>query len=135
MNQSRENAAKMVGQSVNMLSETETGRTILTSKILALTEENMRLKHKVADSRIAVHALNELAILALRMVDQSILDIRQNHIKPSDRLIQLSRSLKCFQTENSTPVMEKRICGILDDRECEDFMRREIIGDDEGGEG
>lgn len=108
--------------------ETEVGKKMIAAKMITLTSENLRLRRKVAENRIAVHALNELSIILLQMASNNYRVFNDNRI-PVDRVSdRLAKMLSAFKCENYTDEMVKRIEKILDDTEGDDLLLRELIG-------
>jgi hypothetical protein len=115
-------------KSISAAMETEVGRKILTAKILSLSSEHERLRRKVAEDRIAVHALNELSIILLQMLSNSYRVFNDNHIPADNESLRLSKVLNAFKCENYTNEMVTRIERILDDTEGDDILLRDLIG-------
>ena len=70
MTQQNEAAIK----SINAAMETDVGRKIIIHKMISLTKHNRELRRKVAEDRIAVHALNTLSDLLFRALNMQIID-------------------------------------------------------------
>ena len=115
-------------KSINAAMETEIGRKILASKILALTQDNRNLRRKVAEDRIAVHALNELSFMLTQLVNHSSQLLNDNEI-PTDPVSQrLIKTLLAYRNENFGNEMITRIQSILEDREGDDLLLEDLIG-------
>ena len=115
-------------KSINAAMETEIGRKILASKILALTQDNRNLRRKVAEDRIAVHALNELSFMLTQLVNHSSQLLNDNEI-PTDPVSQrLIKTLLAYRNENFGLEMSTRIHSILEDREGDDLLLEDLIG-------
>ena len=108
--------------------DTEVGRKMIASKVIALNAENLRLRRKVAENRIAVHALNELAVILLKMASNNCRVFNENRIPLDRESDRLSRMLSLFKCENYTEEMINRIETILDDTEGDDILLRDLIG-------
>lgn len=106
----------------------EVGKKMISAKILSLTTENTRLRRKVAEDRIAVHALNELSIILLQMASNNYRIFNDNRIPIDRESDRLAKMLSAFKCENYTDEMVKRIEKILDDTEGDDLLLRELIG-------
>ena len=121
-------------KSINAAMETEIGRKILASKILALTQDNRNLRRKVAEDRIAVHALNELSFMLTQLVNHSSQLLNDNEI-PTDPVSQrLIKTLLAYRNENFGNEMITRIQSILEDREGDDLLLEDLIGKQTGEE-
>lgn len=115
-------------KSINSAMETEVGRKILAAKILALTQDNRCLRRKVAEDRIAVHALNELVFMLTQLANHSSQLLTDNEI-PTDPVSQrLIKTLLAYRNENFGLEMTTRIQSILEDREGDDLLLEDLIG-------
>lgn len=131
MNDAHNNAVK----SINAALETETGRKIITSKMLALTRDNRELRRKVAEDRIAVHALNHLAILLIRTLETASKDLA-NERDMSETMAKQIKQINMYRLENFGSEMFDRIDAILGDTEGDDLLLADLIGkqpEDNGG--
>ena len=121
-------------KSINAAMETEVGRKILAAKIIALTQDNRNLRRKVAEDRIAVHALNELSFMLTQLVNHSSQLLNDNEI-PTDPVSQrLIKTLLAYRNENFGNEMITRIQSILEDREGDDLLLEDLIGKQTGEE-
>jgi len=117
-----------VMKSINAAMETEVGRKILAAKIISLTQDNRNLRRKVAEDRIAVHALNELSFMLTQLVNHSSQLLTDNEI-PTDPVSQrLIKTLLAYRNENFGLEMSTRIHSILEDREGDDLLLEDLIG-------
>lgn len=131
MNDAHNNAVK----SINAALETETGRKIITSKMLALTRDNRELRRKVAEDRIAVHALNHLAVLLIRTLETASKDLA-NERDMSETMAKQIKQINMYRLENFGSEMLDRIDAILGDTEGDDLLLADLIGkqpEDNGG--
>lgn len=131
MNDAHNNAVK----SINAALETETGRKIITSKMLALTRDNRELRRKVAEDRIAVHALNHLAVLLIRTLETASKDLA-NERDMSETMAKQIKQINMYRLENFGSEMFDRIDAILGDTEGDDLLLADLIGkqpEDNGG--
>lgn len=108
--------------------ETETGRKILTAKIVSLMQENKTLKRSVADDRIAVHALNHLSTLLVRIVDSNYEVFKQNALPLDPESQKRITALQQYQLENFGIEMSTRIANILNDTTGDDLLLEDLIG-------
>lgn len=131
MNDAHNNAVK----SINAALETETGRKIITSKMIALTRDNRELRRKVAEDRIAVHALNHLAVLLIRTLETASKDLA-NERDMSETMAKQIKQINMYRLENFGSEMLDRIDAILGDTEGDDLLLADLIGkqpEDNGG--
>lgn len=131
MNDAQNNAVK----SINAALETETGRKIITSKMIALTRDNRELRRKVAEDRIAVHALNHLAVLLIRTLETASKDLA-NERDMSETMAKQIKQINMYRLENFGSEMLDRIDAILGDTEGDDLLLADLIGkqpEDNGG--
>lgn len=126
-----DNTQKTVAENtIRKCLDSEVGRKIIISKMLCLTEENTRMKRKVANTRIAVFTLNELSRILTRMLDHNYSIMRENQV-PFDKASQKHvTSLTRFTTENYGEEMISRIQTILNDTEGDEILLRDLLGDE-----
>ena len=132
MNNAHSNAVK----SITAALETETGRKIIISKMLALTRDNRELRRKVAEDRIAVHALNNLSAMLGRLLESTISDFTKDGMQPSENVAKQVKRLNMYRLENFGNEMFDRIDAILGDTEGDDLLLMDLIGkqpEDNGG--
>ena len=132
MNNAPSNAVK----SITAALETETGRKIIISKMIALTRDNRELRRKVAEDRIAVHALNNLSAMLARLMDTTINDFTKDGMQPSESVAKQVKQLNMYRLENFGTEMFDRIDAILGDTEGDDLLLTDLIGkqpEDNGG--
>jgi hypothetical protein len=132
MTQQNEAAIK----SITAALETETGRKIIISKMIALTRDNRELRRKVAEDRIAVHALNNLSAMLARLMDTTINDFTKDGMQPSESVAKQVKQLNMYRLENFGTEMFDRIDAILGDTEGDDLLLMDLIGkqpEDNGG--
>lgn len=115
-------------KALNAAMETEVGRKIVISKMIALTEDNRRLRRKVADDRIAVHALNELSLHLTRFLNHNLTVLQQNEIPMDAESTKKMNSLNAYRCENFEDPMILRIQSILADTEGDDLLLFDLIG-------
>jgi len=115
-------------KSINAAMETETGRKILTAKIISLMQENKSLKRSVADDRIAVHALNHLSTLLVRIVDSNYQVFKDNALPLDPESQKRITALQQYQLENFGVEMSTRIANILNDPTGDDLLLEDLIG-------
>jgi hypothetical protein len=123
-----DNARSVAEDTINRTMQSEVGRKIITSKLIALTQENVRLKRKVADDRIAVFTLNALSRILVRKIENNHRLLNQHNIQMDDISIRLSRELENFTRENYGNEMMNRVERILKDTEGDDVLLRDLIG-------
>jgi hypothetical protein len=123
-----DNARSVAEDTINRTMNTEVGRKIITSKLIALTQENVRLKRKVADDRIAVFTLNALSRILVRKIENNHRLLNQHSVPMDDVSIRLSRELENFTRENYGNEMMDRVERILKDTEGDDILLRDLIG-------
>jgi hypothetical protein len=115
-------------KSINAAMETEVGRKILVSKMLSLSQENRTLKRKVAEDRIAVHALNEVSRRTIDLMYAMRDHMAANGIAPDEKIKTITSSLQMYQLENLGEEMTVRIGAILNDTTGDDLLLFDLIG-------
>lgn len=115
-------------KSISAAMDTETGRKILTHKMISLTKDNRDLRRKVAEDRIAVHALNTLSVMLVRILDAQIFENQNNGIQMSQDVIKRVKAMEAYRLENFGGEMISRIDSILDDTEGDDLLLADLIG-------
>ena len=115
-------------KSISAAMDTETGRKILTHKMISLTKDNRELRRKVAEDRIAVHALNTLSVMLVRILDAQIFENQNNGIQMSQDVIKRVKAMEAYRLENFGGEMISRIDSILDDTEGDDLLLADLIG-------
>jgi ubiquinone biosynthesis protein Coq4 len=115
-------------KSINAAMETEVGRKILVSKMLSLSQENRTLKRKVAEDRIAVHALNEMSSRTITLMYAMRDHMTANGIPPDEKIKSITSSLRMYQLENLGEEMNVRIGSILNDTTGDDLLLEDLIG-------
>ena len=123
-----DNARSVAEDTINRTMQSEVGRKMITSKLLALTQENARLKRKTAEGRIAVFTLNALSRILVRKIENNHRLLNQHNIQMDDISIRLSRELENFTRENYGNEMMNRVERILKDTEGDDVLLRDLIG-------
>lgn len=122
-------------KAINAAMETETGRKILTAKIISLTQDNRNLRRKVAEDRIAVHALNELSFMLTKLANHSSQILNDNEIPIDPVSRRLIKTLFAYRNENFGIEMITRIQSILEDRDGDDLLLEDLIGKEMKKEG
>lgn len=107
---------------------TEAGRKIIAAKMLSLAEDNKRLKRKVCDDRIAVHALNELSSLLVRIINSNYAAFTESGVPMDEASKRNIRALTAYRKENFGYEMTTRIDSILADTEGDDMLLHDLIG-------
>ena len=128
MNHTNNDIHSAATKSINAAMETEIGRKILAAKILALMQENKNLKRSVADDRIAVHALNHLSSLLVRIVDRNYTIFRENELPLDGESMKHMNALQHYRLENFGIEMSTRILNILNDTTGDDLLLEDLIG-------
>jgi len=128
MNDTTNDTRNAAVKSINAAMETETGRKILTAKIISLMQENKTLKRSVADDRIAVHALNHLSTLLVRIVDSNYQVFKDNALPLDPESQKRITALQQYQLENFGVEMSTRIANILNDPTGDDLLLEDLIG-------
>ena len=128
MNDTTNDTSNAAVKSINAAMETETGRKILTAKIISLMQENKTLKRSVADDRIAVHALNHLSTLLVRIVDSNYQVFKDNALPLYPESQKRITALQQYQLENFGVEMSTRIANILNDPTGDDLLLEDLIG-------
>jgi hypothetical protein len=128
MNDTTNDIRNAAVKSINAAMETETGRKILTAKIISLMQENKTLKRSVADDRIAVHALNHLSTLLVRIVDSNYQVFKDNALPLDPESQKRITALQQYQLENFGVEMSTRIANILNDPTGDDLLLEDLIG-------
>jgi len=128
MNDTTNDIRNAAVKSINAAMETETGRKILTAKIISLMQENKSLKRSVADDRIAVHALNHLSTLLVRIVDSNYQVFKDNALPLDPESQKRITALQQYQLENFGVEMSTRIANILNDPTGDDLLLEDLIG-------
>jgi hypothetical protein len=115
-------------KSIAAAMETEVGRKIIASRMITLSADNRSLKRKVAEDRIAVHALNELAIRLTKLINGTKSHMDANGMVADEKLLSLVNSVKFYHTEAFGDEMSIRIASILGDNTGDDLLLEELIG-------
>lgn len=124
MTQQNEAAIK----SITAAMDTDTGRKILTHKMISLTKDNRDLRRKVAEDRIAVHALNTLSVMLVRILDAQVLDNQNNGMPMGEDVLKRIKAMNAYRLENFGNEMITRIDCILGDTEGDDLLLADLIG-------
>jgi hypothetical protein len=122
------NAQTTAETALHSAMQTDVGRKIVVSKVIALSKETHHLRRKVAEDRIAVHALNHLSILLIRLMDRDFRLFNEHKIPMDKTTLQIVREIEHFRMENFTQEMICRIEAILEDTEGDDILLRDLIG-------
>ena len=123
-----DNARSVAEDTINRTMQSEVGRKIIASKLIAMTQENARLKRKTAEGRIAVFTLNALSRILVRKIENNHRLLNQHSVPMDDVSIRLSRELENFTCENYGNEMMNRVERILKDTEGDDVLLRDLIG-------
>jgi hypothetical protein len=123
-----DNARSVAEDTINRTMQSEVGRKIIASKLIAMTQENARLKRKTAEGRIAVFTLNALSRILVRKIENNHRLLNQHSVPMDDVSIRLSRELENFTCENYGNEMILRVEKILQDTEGDDVLLRDLIG-------
>ena len=123
-----DNARSVAEDTINRTMQSEVGRKIIASKLIAMTQENARLKRKTAEGRIAVFTLNALSRILVRKIENNHRLLNQHSVPMDDVSIRLSRELENFTRENYGNEMILRVEKILQDTEGDDVLLRDLIG-------
>lgn len=119
-----------ISRKFDALIDTPVGRKIMLARLRSLAQDNARLKRKVAESRIAVHALNEFSVHLVDIL-QGACDLLNASGIPMDRKSKNRfKRMKAFQIENYTDEMVDRIEGILNDNEGEEILMSDLVGEE-----
>jgi hypothetical protein len=108
--------------------ESEVGRKIIVSKILALNDENRRLKNKYNEARISVFSLNEISKILSKIIENNYIVYQNANIPMDPKSKSLNLQLTNFMKENFGETMMLRVEGILNDTDGDDLLLRELIG-------
>lgn len=122
-----QDAEKNLDSIIDTLINTPVGRKILVSKLKSLTAENRRLKRKVADTRIAVHTLNNMAHLLLKIAKSENATLNSERIQMSTESVKNYKALDHFKVENYGDEMVLRINRILSDTEGDDLLLADLF--------
>lgn len=122
-----QDAEKNLDSIIDTLINTPVGRKILASKLKSLTAENRRLKRKVADTRIAVHTLNNMAHLLLKIAKSENATLNSERIQMSTESVKNYKALDHFKVENYGDEMVLRINRILSDTEGDDLLLADLF--------
>lgn len=115
-------------KSITSALETEVGRKIIASRMVTLSEDNRILKRKVAEDRIAVHALNELTRRLVDLIHSIKAHMDQNGYASDERTTMLVKSVQLYQGEAFGQEMVARIGNILGDTTGDDLLLEDLIG-------
>lgn len=115
-------------KSITSALETEVGRKIIASRMVTLSEDNRTLKRKVAEDRIAVHALNELTRRLVDLIHSVKANMDENGYASDERTTALVKSVQMYQTETFGHEMVVRIGNILGDTTGDDLLLEDLIG-------
>jgi hypothetical protein len=108
--------------------ESEVGKKIIVSKILALNDENRRLKNKYNEARISVFSLNEISKILSKIIENNYIVYQNANIPMDPKSKSLNLQLTNFMKENFGETMMLRVEGILNDTDGDDLLLRELIG-------
>jgi hypothetical protein len=108
--------------------ESEVGKKIIVSKILALNDENRRLKNKYNEARISVFSLNEISKILSKIIENNYIVYQNANIPMDPKSKSLNLQLTNFMKENFGERMMLRVEGILNDTDGDDLLLRELIG-------
>jgi hypothetical protein len=120
-------ADKNLDSVIDGLINTPVGRKILANKLKNLTAENRRLKYKIADTRIAVHTLNNMAHLLLRIAQSESDTLTKARILMSQETLKTYKELNLYKIENCGEEMMQRISNILLDTEGDDLLLADLF--------
>jgi predicted KAP-like P-loop ATPase len=120
-------ADKNLDSVIDGLINTPVGRKILANKLKNLTAENRRLKYKIADTRIAVHTLNNMAHLLLRIAQSESDTLTKARILMSRETLKTYKELNLYKIENCGEEMMQRISNILLDTEGDDLLLADLF--------
>ena len=109
---------------------TPIGRRIIRSKLDAMQNDNLRLRRKIGDDRIAVFALNELSSILIKIMDKTYRVLNENKIALDGESQKLVSDLRKFQMENFGVTMLARVSEILRDTEGDEILLADLIGKD-----
>lgn len=122
-----DNAEKNLNSMIDGIIDTPVGRKILASKLKSLTVENRRLKRKVADTRIAVHTLNTMSRLLLKIAHSESDTMIRERVLMSMETLKNYEELRRFKVENYGEEMMSRIDRILADTEGDDLLLADLF--------
>ena len=108
--------------------ESEAGKKIIVSKILALNDENRRLKNKYNEARISVFSLNEISKILSKITEHNYKICANSGIPMDPKSKSLNLQLTNFMKENFGETMMLRVEGILNDTDGDDLLLRDLIG-------
>jgi hypothetical protein len=108
--------------------ESEVGKKIIVSKILALNDENRRLKNKYNEARISVFSLNEISKILSKIIENNYIVYQNANIPMDPKSKSLNLQLTNFMKENFGERMMLRVEGILNDTDGDDLLLRDLIG-------
>lgn len=112
---------------IDGLINTPVGRKILANKLKNLAVENRRLKRKVAETRIAVHTLNTMARLLLKIAQSESDTMTKERVLMSMETLKNYKELDRFKIENYGDEMVLRIDRILSDTEGDDLLLADLF--------
>lgn len=112
---------------IDGLINTPVGRKILANKLKNLAVENRRLKRKVAETRIAVHTLNTMARLLLKIAQSESDTMTKERVLMSMETLKNYKELDRFKIENYGDEMVLRINRILSDTEGDDLLLADLF--------
>lgn len=115
-------------KSITAAMETEVGRKIIVSKMLAITEDNRILKRKVAEDRIAVHALNELTNRLIHILYSVRDHCQSSGMEIDEKTRRLVNSAELYRKEAFGAEMTVRLDGILNDDTGDDLLLEDLVG-------
>lgn len=122
-----DNAEKNLDSMIDTIIDTPVGRKILAAKLKSLTVENRRLKRKVADNRIAVHTLNTMSRLLLKIAQSESDTMTRERVLMSMETLKNYKELDRFKIENYGDEMVLRINRILSDTEGDDLLLADLF--------
>lgn len=122
-----DNAEKNLDSMIDTIIDTPVGRKIIAAKLKSLTVENRRLKRKVAETRIAVHTLNNMSHLLLNIAKSENATLTSQRIQMSTESVKNYKALDHFKVENYGDEMVLRINRILSDTEGDDLLLADLF--------
>jgi len=125
---SNSTAKTVVETTILKCMESEVGRKIIVSKILALNDENRRLKNKYNEARISVFSLNEISKILTKIIENNYSVYANAGIPMDPKSKSLNIQLTNFMKENFGETMMLRVEGILNDTDGDDLLLRDLIG-------
>lgn len=110
-----------------MESNKPVSQKITEARIKSLMQENRELKRKVANNRIAVCTLNEIALMYTDFLCLTIGLLSDNQIPQTPDVKRMITKIRNYANENYGMEMENRILSIINDSTGDDVLLDDLF--------